>query len=165
MVIFLERMSDWVDWVVKILAVPIGIGFIMVVFISVLMRYVMQVSFISSIELARVGFVWSCFLGATVCVKRENHIQFNFLIDKVGTVSRKWMKLNITIISIGFFSFLVIKGIQMVQIVQHTFFPALGYSQLWLYLPLPLCAAFMLIHSIAFLARDIKSLTRREGER
>jgi TRAP-type C4-dicarboxylate transport system permease small subunit len=164
MVIFLKRMSDWTDSVVKILAVPIGIGFILIVFITVLIRYVWQVSFVSSIELARVGFVWSCFLGATVCVKRENHIKFMFLIDRVGSCSRKWMKLSITLISIGFFSFVVIKGIQMVQVAQHTFFPALGYSQLWLYLPMPLCAVFMLIHSIAFLARDIKNLSLKERE-
>jgi len=48
----------------------------------------------------------------------------------------------------------------MTQLVQATYFPALGWSQLWLYLPLPLCAAFMLCHALAFLARDLCALAR-----
>jgi len=52
----------------------------------------------------------------------------------------------------------------MVQAVQDTFFPALGWSQLWLYLPLPMCAAFMLVHALAFLARDVCVVVRGAEE-
>ena len=66
----------------------------------------------------------------------------------------------IALLSVGFFAFLMVKGAQMTQLVQATYFPALGWSQLWLYLPLPLCAAFMLCHALAFLARDLRVLAR-----
>ena len=137
MVRMLIRTSDGVDRLVRVLAVPIGTAFILIVFSGVVMRYVFQAPIISSIELARIGFVWSCFLGAAICVKKEKHIQFSFLLDSAGVAKRRWMKLVITFLSAAFFLLLVVKGVQMVQKVEGTYFPALGYSQAWLYLPLP----------------------------
>ena len=91
-------------------------------------------------------------------MKQEKHIKFVFMIEKFGVMDQKVIKICVDLLSIGFFSFLSVKGIQMVQAVQYTYFPALGWSQLWLYLPLPLSAAFMLIYAVAFFARDIKNL-------
>ncbi len=142
------------------LLVPIGIGFILIVFLGVVTRYVLQMPIITSVELARIGFVWAAFLGAAVCMKEEKHTQFLFLVDKVSSRTRATMRIVIDLISTGFFLFLILKGLQMVQAVQETYFPALGWSQLWLYLPLPLCALFMCVHALAFLARDIHALIR-----
>jgi TRAP-type C4-dicarboxylate transport system permease small subunit len=50
---------------------------------------------------------------------------------------------------------MVLKGIEMSQRVYETFFPALGFSQLWLYLPLPVSATIMLVHGLAFVAADL----------
>jgi TRAP-type C4-dicarboxylate transport system permease small subunit len=160
----LIRVSDGVDRLVRVLAVPVGAAFILIVFFGVVMRYVFQAPIITSIELARVGFVWSCFLGAAVCVKKEKHIQFSFLLDAAGPAARSWMKLAITLLSAAFFLLLVVKGAQMVLKVEGTYFPAMGHSQAWLYLPLPLCALFMLIHALAFLARDLQSIRSFRGE-
>jgi len=158
LVLWLKQLSDWVDRFVKIIAIPIGIGTILIVFFEVLMRYVFRFPIITSIELARLGFVWSCFMGAAICMKQEKHIKFVFVIEKFGLMSQKMIKLCVDLLSVGFFSFLLVKGIQMVRAVQYTYFPALGWSQLWLYFPIPLSAACMLIYGITFLARDTKDL-------
>ena len=162
MVLFLKQLSDWVDRLVRMIAIPIGIGTILIVFFEVLMRYVFRAPIITSIELARLGFVWSCFFGATICVKREKHVKFVFLIERFGVPGQRVIRICVDFLSISFFAFLLAKGFQMVQAVQYTYFPALGFSQLWLYLPLPLNALFMLVHSGAFLAEEVKSLRRYE---
>ncbi len=163
MVRLLTRLSDWADRLSCVLLVPIGIGFILIVFLGVLTRYVFQAPIISSVELSRIGFVWSAFLGAAVCWKGERHTRFLFLLDALQGRIRNALLVCISALSAGFFLFLVIKGLQMVQAVQETYFPALGWSQLWLYLPLPLTSAFMLLHSLAFLARDLQRLGRGRG--
>ena len=165
MVSLLRRLSDRVDWVARALLVPIGIAFILIVFLGVVTRYVFQMPIITSVELARIGFVWAAFLGAAVCLKEQKHTQFLFLMDKASGRLKSVMKLAIDLISAGLFAFLAVKGVQMVQAVQETFFPALGWSQLWLYLPLPLCSLFMLVHVIASLARDLHELARGMSER
>ena len=161
----LRRLSDWTDWAARALLVPIGIGFILIVFLGVLTRYVFATPITSSVELARIGFVWAAFLGAAVCLKQGKHTQFRFLLDKLSGRPRAVVLLTIDLISLGFFLLLLVKGVQMVQAVEDTFFPALGWSQLWLYLPLPVCAAFMLIHALAFLARDSRAVVRGGDER
>ena len=164
MVLILQRLSDWADRAARMLLVPIGIGFILIVFLGVLTRYVFETPIISSVELARIGFVWAAFLGAAVCLKQGKHTQFLFLLDKLSGRPRAVVLLVIDLISLGFFLLLLFKGVQMAQTVQDTFFPALGWSQLWLYLPLPVCAAFMLVHALAFLARDVRVFLRGAEE-
>ena len=158
MVPLLRQLSDWADRVARVVLVPIGIGFILIVFLGVLTRYVFQAPIITSVELARIGFVWSAFLGAAICLKSERHTQFLFLLDHLKGSARSAIRVIIALISVGFFLFLTVRGIQMVQAVQDTYFPALGWSQLWMYLPLPVCSTVMLLHSVAFLARDVQIL-------
>jgi len=64
----------------------------------------------------------------------------------------------VSLLCTAFFGFLVLQGVEMTQRVYETFFPALGYSQLWLYLPLPVSAAVMVIHGVAFVAADLATL-------
>ncbi len=156
----LWRLSDWADRLARLLLVPIGVCFISVVFLGVLTRYVLHAPIVSSIELARISFVWAAFLGAAVCFKGEKHTQFAFLLDAVSARTRAAFKVAIASLCLAFFAFLVVKGLEMVQMVEATFFPALGWSQLWLYLPLPLSACCMFLHALAFLGRDLGTLLR-----
>lgn len=154
----LWRMSDWADRLARLLLVPIGIGFIVVVFLGVLTRYVFHAPIVSSIELARISFVWAAFLGAAICFKSEKHTRFAFLLDAVSARARAVLRVAIALLCLGFFAFLAVQGVQMVRLVEATYFPALGWSQLWLYLPLPLSAGCMFLHALAFLGRDLTSL-------
>lgn len=165
MVNFLRRISDWTDRLARVLLVPIGIAFIAIVFLGVLTRYVFRAPIITSVELARIGFVWCAFLGAAVCLKNEKHTQFLFLLDRLRGLAKGVVKVTIALLSVSFFSFVTVKGIQMAQAVHDTYFPALGWSQVWLYLPVPVCCGIMLVHSLAFLGRDIQSVihAREEG--
>jgi TRAP-type C4-dicarboxylate transport system permease small subunit len=159
----LQRLSDWVDEATRLLAVPIGIATILIVFFEVLMRYVFRAPLITSVEFARLGFVWSCFLGAALGVKRGSHIRFVFFLEQCGPLGRALLQLGVSFLCTAFFGFLVVKGVEMTQRVYETFFPALGFSQLWLYLPLPVSAAVMLVHGLAFVAADLAALRACQG--
>jgi len=154
----LRRVSDRVDSVTRFLAVPIGIATILIVFFEVLMRYVFRAPLVTSVELARLGFVWSCFLGAALGVKRGSHIRFVFFAEKCGSLGGGILQLGVSLLSTAFFGLLVLKGVEMTQRVYESYFPALGVSQLWLYLPLPVSAAIMLVHGLAFVAADLTAL-------
>lgn len=160
MVFPLRRLSDEMDRVARWMAVPIALGFTIVVFLGVLMRYVFRAPLLNSYELARVGFVWSCFLGASICFKQGKHTRFIFLYEKLGHFGQRLLKTAIDLLSTGFFLFLIIMGIRMVQAVIGTYFPALGWPQYWLYLPLPVNAGIMFIHALSFLEEDVAELAR-----
>jgi TRAP-type C4-dicarboxylate transport system permease small subunit len=156
-------LSDWADRLARTLLVPIGVCFISVVFLGVLTRYVFHAPIVSSIELARIFFAWAVFLGAAICFKSEKHTQFAFVLEAVSIRARLALKAAIAALCLGFFAFLTVKGVEMVQLVAATYFPALGWSQLWLYLPLPLSGGCMFLHALAFLGRDLDALVREAG--
>jgi TRAP-type C4-dicarboxylate transport system permease small subunit len=163
-----QRVSDWVDDATRFAAVPIGIATVLIVFFEVLMRYVFRAPLITSVELARLGFVWSCFLGAALAVKRGAHIRFGFVLDTCTARGRAVLRLAVSALSAGFFAFMVLTGVELTQRVYETYFPALGFSQIWLYLPLPLSGAIMLIHGAAFVASDlaaVRSVRAGDGKR
>ena len=120
----LRRLSDGIDAVTRFVAVPIGIATILIVFFEVLMRYVFRAPLITSVELARLGFVWSCFLGAALGVKRSAHIRFVFFLEKCGPIGDALLQLGVSILCTAFFAFLMVKGVEMTQRVYETFFPA-----------------------------------------
>ena len=155
---FLRRVSDWADEATRWIAVAVGIATVAIVFFEVLMRYVFRSPLITSVELARLGFAWSCFLGAALGVKRAAHIRFVFFLEKCGPVEGALLQLGVSLLCAAFFAFMLLTGIEMTQRVYETFFPALGFSQLWLYLPLPVSAAIMLVHGLAFVAADLAAL-------
>jgi TRAP-type C4-dicarboxylate transport system permease small subunit len=154
----LARLSDWADLLVRGLAIPVGLFTVLIVFFEVLMRYVFRAPLITSVELSRIGFVWSCFLGAALGVKRARHIRFVFLRDRLPAGGRRALRLAVSAVSAAFFLFLVVQGAAMVGRVADTYFPALGLSQAWLYLPLPVAGACMLVHGLAAVAADLSAL-------
>ena len=161
----LDRLSDGADTFTRFLAVPIGILTILIVFFEVLMRYVFRAPLVTSVELARLGFAWSCFLGAALGVKRGSHIRFVFLLERCGVLGGRILQFGVSLLCTAFFGLLVLKGVEMTQRVYETYFPALGISQLWLYLPLPVSAGIMLVHGLTFVAADLSALcsARTEG--
>jgi TRAP-type C4-dicarboxylate transport system permease small subunit len=157
----LQRLSDGTDALVRLAAIPVGIGTILLVFFEVLMRYVFQAPLITSVEWARLGFVWSCFLGAALGVKRARHIRFLFLLERLPRPAARALHGAVSATCAAFFLLLVVQGAAMAQRVADTYFPALGVSQLWLYLPLPVTGACMLVHALADLAGDFTSRSDR----
>ncbi|MFB3817267.1 MAG: TRAP transporter small permease [Candidatus Methylomirabilales bacterium] len=151
----LSRLSEAVDRAVWLLAVPVGLATILIVFFEVLMRYVFRAPLITSVEISRIGFVWSCFLGAALGVKRARHIRFVFLLERLPAAGRRVLGTAVSLACTGFFLVVLVQGASMVQRVADTYFPALGLSQLWLYLPLPLTAACMLVHTLAAAAATL----------
>jgi C4-dicarboxylate transporter DctQ subunit len=152
----LARLSDRVDRAVWLLAVPVGLATILIVFFEVLMRYVFRAPLITSVELSRIGFVWCCFLGATLGVKRGRHIRFAFLMERLPRAGRRALAAAVSLLCLAFFLVVLVQGVHMTQRVADTYFPALGVSQLWLYLPLPLTAACMLVHTLAAMAATLR---------
>ncbi len=157
MVRALARLSDGTDLAVRLLAVPVGLATVLLVFFEVLMRYVFRAPLITSVELSRIGFVWCCFLGAALGVKRARHIRFVFLLERLPPAGARVLGAAAALVSIGFFLVLIVQGVEMVRRVADTYFPALGLSQAWLYLPLPLAAACMLVHVVAATAQLLRA--------
>jgi TRAP-type transport system small permease protein len=160
----LRRASDGADRATYLALVPLCVLFVGVVFANVLARYVFSSPIVGSVEIARIAFVWATFLGAATALKQGKHIRFTLLADRLPAGARRGLDVVLSLLAIGFFLFVLVRGLELTGRVQGTYFPASGYSQVVLYLPLPLAAGLMLLHTLSRLA-ELLSGFRAPGQR
>lgn len=68
----LERVTEWI--MALMLAVMVSL-----VFGNVVLRYVFNSGIVAAEEIARLMFVWLVFLGATLALRRNQHLGLDFL--------------------------------------------------------------------------------------
>jgi TRAP-type C4-dicarboxylate transport system permease small subunit len=153
----LQRASDMTDRFARWAVVPVAAVFILIIFGGVLTRFVFRMPIVSSEEFARIAFLWMCYLGAVICVKQECHIRFELLDNLLGR-TRPLFNFAITLVSIAFYLFLVVKGVELFLHVLPTMFPASGISQAWMHGVLPASCLLMTVHFAYFIFRDVSRL-------
>jgi TRAP-type transport system small permease protein len=154
----LETSSRWIDRIMYVVVVPLGVFFVGIVFANVLARYVFSAPILGSVEYARIAFVWATFFGASMALRRRSHIRLEFAAERLPPQVRRVLEILLRVLLIAFLAFVAYQGWRLTGRVQRTFFPASGVSQIFLYLPLPISAAVMLVHALAHLFRDIQAL-------
>ena len=90
----------------------IGIALLAVVVTVVFMGVVLRLVFTSGLtwgeEVAKYGFLWVCYLGASYGIKSNDHIRITFVVDALPANIRKVLGVVTDIIWIGFNIFIVV---------------------------------------------------------
>ena len=73
-----------------------------VVFMGVVLRLVFHSGLTWGEEVARYGFLWVCYLGASYGVKSNDHIRINFMVNVFPKGARKVLRVITDIIWLGF---------------------------------------------------------------
>jgi TRAP-type C4-dicarboxylate transport system permease small subunit len=118
------------------------------VFLGVFSRYVLVRTFTWYDEIARLCFVWIIFLGAAAAVRRGAHFRFHLLVDRLGpawTVAAQ--RLTVLVIA-GFGAVLVWQGLKLVELGQLQQTPVMGLSKGWVYAPVPVGGALMVLFAL-----------------
>ena len=79
MIPFISRASDAVNRATIFCLVALTSLFLIMILTEVTVRYVFNFAFITSDEITRLAFVWSCFLGAAVGMRRLAHVRVTLL--------------------------------------------------------------------------------------
>ena len=99
------------------------------VFMQVLLRYAIKVSFPAIEEIVSISFIYTIFLGAAVGMKRMEHLNIDFLIKHLPSGPKKAFHLVVAAGTALFLLFLVKEGIGFVRD---------SYTQTSTYLNLPM---------------------------
>jgi len=140
------------------------IAFTAVCLMQVLTRYLMVTHpWVGwSEELARLLFVWSTFLGATVLVKREEHLGVDFIINKLSTSGKPRKGLVLfKHLCMFIIAFLLLRyGIAIVKITAKDYMTTVGYPRNVFYMPGPVSGFLMLFYLIPRIIQDVADLIR-----
>lgn len=153
---FFKKSSEIINIVIEYLTALFIASFTIVIFISVLSRYVFNLPLIFSVEISKLFFIWACFFAATVAYKRKVHIRFEFSTRILGENGVNITNLFIHFLTLLFFILMFIKSIIFIGQIWETYFPVTGISQGWLYISEAVSLVIFICHNLTLLIESWK---------
>jgi TRAP-type C4-dicarboxylate transport system permease small subunit len=136
-------MRTFMDRLINgILALILG-GMTLLVFVSVLLRYVLNSPVTWSEELASLLFAWLTFLGAYIGFRSRSHIMIDTLIIFLPLGLRRALARGVDFCVLALLALLLWQGASLTITTWGLEFPAMEISRGYLYLSLPLGALGM----------------------
>jgi len=158
----LTKFSNGLDRMMRIGTALLTAGFTVLIFITVLSRYVFNFSILFSQEVSKLLFIWSCFFAATIAYKQMAHIRFEFAESFLGKRGVLFTDVLIHFVSLVFFGLIFGESISFVRQIWETYFPLIGISQGWLYVSVLIASIIFLVHNLAFFIDSLAALVRRK---
>jgi TRAP-type C4-dicarboxylate transport system permease small subunit len=137
-------------------------GMTVLVFASVVLRYVLNSPVTWSEELASLLFAWLTFVGAYVGFRSRSHIAIDTLVVFLPESLRRGIARVVDLLVLGVLGLFVWQGVGLCLTTWGLEFPAMEISRGYLYLSLPVGATLMIVAIVAR-CRDGRS-SGREAE-
>ena len=133
-------------------------------FMQVICRYVFNNSLTWSEELARYIFIWQVWLGSSYCVQKNRHIRIDIFTHHLPRKAYQIFGTVITIISIVFCVFLIVKGGSVVVMIArlHQTSPAMKIPMQFIYACVPVSCALMIVRYIEHLFKLFRGASTNE---
>jgi TRAP-type C4-dicarboxylate transport system permease small subunit len=123
---------------------------VLLVLVQVFSRYLIQLPFIGLEELARLVFVWACFLGTSLGVIRSRHISIEVLLRVLPSRVSQFFSFITAIMILIVSAVMVFYGLEFV--ISKWSYPdystALLYPRSLFYLPVPLSGGIIFFYTI-----------------
>ena len=124
-------------------------------FVQVIARYVLQVSTPWTEEVARLVFVWAVFMGAAVGVKRNIHTRVDLVFNRLPPAAAEWVLTGMDALLAALAVVMVLYGSQLVLSTRADHSTSLGYPRNLFYIPVPLGGILMLWYLLPALGRRL----------
>ncbi len=118
------------------------------VFLQVLVRFVFKYPLPWTEEVARIAFVYSIFVGATVAVREKAHINVDFALVLLPPPVARAVRLLGTALVAVFLCYMTWQGIEFVRATGVQVTPVMQAPFRYLYLIIPWSGALMLLYLI-----------------
>lgn len=126
----------------------IGIVMAVTILVQIFSRAFMKAPFSWTEELSRISFMWFCFLGSGLAMKKKAHLGIDYFVNKF---SKKFNTINqITVnILIGFFGFMMsFYGLNITKIMHKQASSVMRIPMSYFYAVIPITGMLFLILAI-----------------
>jgi TRAP-type C4-dicarboxylate transport system permease small subunit len=145
----LERVSQFLNRVIKYMAGTLTGAMAVLVFLQVLCRYLLKAPLDWTEEMSTFAFAWMALLGASIGLRNEEHPRLDIFLKRFPRVVQKAAQLVINVSILFMLLVLLIYGMKLMMAMRMQSTAALGYSVAFVYAVLPFSAAIMLVHVLA----------------
>jgi TRAP-type C4-dicarboxylate transport system permease small subunit len=138
----IERMRKVPSFIWEVILAGCVVILCAAVFLQVLLRYAIKVSFPAIEEIVSISFIYTIFLGAAVGMKRMEHLNIDFVLKRVPSRFKKVFHVVIFIGTVIFLVFVLKEGILFVRD---------SYEQKTTYLNMPISYSYAAIPGSALI--------------
>lgn len=107
-------LQSYMDIVAKVIVFVLYISIIIVVFTSVLSRYILDVPHNHADQLSKYLLIWFIFIAAGLAAKEGSHIAIDVFVRKFNARAQAYLSIIISICVSVFFILVIVSGYQMV---------------------------------------------------
>ena len=124
-----------------------GLALVILIGMEVFFRYVVGRALSWPEEILGLIFVWFTLIGVVLLTESGEHIEFSFLIGRLGPRVRKIFAIFIQAVIAFFAVLMILYGYSYAIMFLSERTPAVGINALWLNLSLPMCGLLILLYS------------------
>ncbi len=137
----LSRLNDRLERVFGYVLAALFASLILVVFVQVMARNVLEIPLIWTLDAAQLLFSWCIFLGAALAFRKGEH----YVVDLwPADGALNWIPVILSLAaSVAVIFVLVNNGVAMSGVGLNRLSPSLGISEFWFFVPIPIAGAFM----------------------
>jgi len=147
---------------VEYLSVALFMALVLIVFANVIMRYVFSAPLFWSDEIARYTFIWFCFLGALIALKRRKHFAIDYFVGLLPSSFGVALAFLADLIVIAILVILVKYGYEVNVQLSFQRSP-LGLPIYYVYFALPLVGALMTVVALLEFVEKIRLVIFNKG--
>jgi TRAP-type C4-dicarboxylate transport system permease small subunit len=144
----LERTARIIEHVVNRIATVLFSVIFITMLLQIFFRYVLDSPLVWTEELCRYLFIWTCFLGWTIALRKKSHIRISYFIELLPHSLGKVVTFIFQILIFVFLIQLLRYGIAMTARSFSVPTITLFFSWAYVYIAVPLSATIMLLYSV-----------------
>lgn len=146
----LAKLCRWICIVITGVLVALVIA-------QVFMRFVLNMGAPWIEEVCMIAMMWIAFFGGSLVFYQQSGISVTFLVERLSPCNYRRCQIFFHLLTILFFLFLMIYGMQFALLGQRMVFGASGISKFWAYLSIPVGALLSILFEGDHLIRQIRS--------
>ena len=158
---WLHRLDKAIETILSYAAGLLLVAIAGMVFYSVVMRYVFNEPPLWADEAPRALSLWMVFIGVAVATKRGRNIRVTHFIDMMAPRPRVYFETFMHILVLIMLAALLWLNIPILQLQSGGKMLTTGWSYWWVYAPVSVGAALMLLYQSRLMIRTI--ITYRES--
>lgn len=143
-----HRINQLLLKVEKIIAALLIGGIAVCVILQVCFRYLFASPLAWTDELARYLQVWMAFIGSAIAADRLSHFHLDLIHQYVPRKVVVYVDVLVLLATLGFAAILGYYGVQILDVVQRQFSPAMNIRMNYAYLAIPVGSLLIVWHLI-----------------
>lgn len=157
-------MGRWLlrglDWACDVSCLIILWVTVVVIFIQVICRYILQVALPWTEEFARFAFLWLIFLANAIAERQKEHFRVSYFVEQAPRRVRYAFWVFGEILIFIFFIWLLLDSLQFVQMGKRMISTVMQLRLDWVYWGLPVAVIFSLLNR----SRNIVAVLRERPD-